>query len=101
MELQETNLEQEDIVLDGVCAKQVLLRKNMVASKHIHDYDHISILASGKVGVFVDDEEEQIVEAPAILKIEAGKEHSVFALEDSVWFCIHRGENSDALEGGV
>ena len=95
----EVKLEQTDIVIDGVCAKQIVLPKDHSACKHTHDYDHISILAKGVVSVFVDDQEEQIITAPAIMKIEAGKEHSVYAIEDAMWYCIHNGKHSDEVVG--
>jgi quercetin dioxygenase-like cupin family protein len=72
---------------------------NFIVEKHIHDYDHISILASGKVGVYLDNiEEETIYTAPTAIVIEAGVEHTIYAIEDSVWFCIHNGSNSDEVE---
>lgn len=97
MELQIISLEQEDVFLDSICAKKVTLKKNTVACKHVHDYDHLSILASGTVSIHIDEEEEIIISAPFMLKVEAGKQHSVFAIEDSVWYCIHRGEEADNI----
>lgn len=63
--------------------------------KHIHTYDHYSILGMGAVAVSVDGVMTPFY-APACIKIEAGKEHEVLAMTDAVWYCIH-GANSDEV----
>jgi len=78
----------------GVYAKQMLLPKGYFAVSHAHKYDHLSILASGKVIVTTDDSEHTYI-APACITIEKHKNHSVAALEDAVWFCIHATEETD------
>lgn len=79
----------------GVYAKQMLLPKGYFAVSHAHKYDHLSVLASGKVIVTTDDSEHTYI-APACITIEKHKNHSVTALEDAVWFCIHATEETDA-----
>jgi quercetin dioxygenase-like cupin family protein len=79
----------------GVYAKQMMLPKGYFAVSHAHNYDHLSVLASGKVIVRTDDS-EQTYTAPACITIEKHKNHSVTALEDAVWFCIHATEETDA-----
>jgi quercetin dioxygenase-like cupin family protein len=79
----------------GVYAKQMLLPKGYFAVSHAHNYDHLSVLASGKVIVNTDDSEHTYT-APACITIEKHKNHSVTALEDAVWFCIHATEETDA-----
>jgi quercetin dioxygenase-like cupin family protein len=79
----------------GVYAKQMLLPKGYFAVSHAHNYDHLSVLASGKVIVSTDDSEHTYA-APACITIEKHKNHSVTALEDAVWFCIHATEETDA-----
>jgi quercetin dioxygenase-like cupin family protein len=81
----------------GVYAKQMLLPKGYFAVSHAHKYDHLSILASGKVIVTTDDSEHTYT-APACITIEKHKNHSVAALEDAVWFCIHATEETDAFK---
>jgi quercetin dioxygenase-like cupin family protein len=79
----------------GVYAKKMVVPANHFVVKHKHDYDHLSILASGRVYVDIDG---QVTEqtAPACIKIEAGKSHKVVAIEDSVWFCIHATDETDS-----
>jgi quercetin dioxygenase-like cupin family protein len=58
--------------------------------QHKHNYDHLSILASGSVLLEVEGSPNTVHKAPAALTIVAGKTHKVTALEaNSVWFCIH------------
>lgn len=78
----------------GVYARQAILLKDHVVKKHIHEYDHLSILGSGKVVVSTEDG-DRIFNAPACILIEAKKEHAIVALEDSIWFCIHATEYAD------
>jgi quercetin dioxygenase-like cupin family protein len=81
-------------ISDGVYARQMMLQKNLYAMTHAHKYDHLSILASGRVMVEIDGNAEEFV-APACINIAAGKHHRVIALEDSVWFCIHATDETD------
>ncbi len=78
----------------GVYAKQMHLPSGHYAVTHAHTYDHLSILASGRVLVTVDGVEQEY-KAPACLCIQAGKHHNIVALEDSVWFCVHATDETD------
>jgi quercetin dioxygenase-like cupin family protein len=80
---------------DGVYAKQMTLPANHYAVKHSHSYDHLSILAQGLVSVNVDGEVTEY-RAPACISIKAGTKHMIVAHEDSVWFCIHATDQTDA-----
>jgi quercetin dioxygenase-like cupin family protein len=79
---------------DGVYAKETMFPKGAQLIQHKHNYDHLSILAKGKVMVVVDDAEFE-VSAPACFNIEANKHHGVLALEDCVWYCIHATTETD------
>jgi quercetin dioxygenase-like cupin family protein len=78
----------------GVYAKQMLLPKGAIALTHKHKYDHLSILAQGRV-VLETPEGRQMYCAPAAVTIRAGVSHGIMALEDSVWFCIHATDETD------
>lgn len=75
----------------GVVVRQSILPAGSIVEQHVHDYDHLSILGRGRVFVYVDNDQQCYV-APACIEIKKGKKHSVFALEDSTWFCIHPEE---------
>ena len=74
---------------DGVYAKQMSLPKDHVAQSHRHNYSHLSILASGKVIVDCEGIKTQYT-APACLEIKAEIQHEIYALEDSIFYCVHQ-----------
>jgi quercetin dioxygenase-like cupin family protein len=78
----------------GVYAKQMMLPKGYFAISHAHNYDHLSILASGEVIVKTDDGEQHYT-APACVTIVKGLNHSITALQDAVWFCVHATEETN------
>jgi quercetin dioxygenase-like cupin family protein len=79
----------------GLYAKQMLLPAKHFVVSHAHAYDHLSILAKGDVTVEVDGVRTEY-KAPACINILAGQHHIITAHEDSVWFCIHATEETDA-----
>lgn len=78
----------------GLYAKQMFLPADHFAVTHAHNFDHFSILASGRVTVEVDGVESEYV-GPACIEIKAGEHHKITAHEDSVWFCIHATDVAD------
>ena len=67
---------------------------------HKHNYDHVSLLASGKVRVEVDDNVREF-EGPTFLVISKDKMHTVTALTDDVlWYCIfaNRDVNGEVFD---
>ena len=81
----------------GVYAKQMHLPAGYVAGSHSQDYDHLSILAKGKV-VIRTDLGEKTYSAPICLTIAKNMHHEIYALEDTTWFCIHATEETDPLK---
>jgi quercetin dioxygenase-like cupin family protein len=79
---------------DGLYAKQMNIPKGFIAGQHMHKYSHLSILAKGVVIVRTDDSQKSY-SAPACIEIKSGLHHSVEALEDCVWFCIHATDEKD------
>ena len=78
----------------GVYAKETHFSKNVAMDQHVHKHDHLSILASGRAMVCVDGASE-IHTGPACITIAAGKAHTVVALTDIVWYCIHATDETD------
>ena len=79
----------------GLYAKQMHLPAKHFAVSHAHAYDHLSILAKGDVTVEVDGVRTEY-KAPACINILAGLHHTITAHQDSVWFCIHATQETDA-----
>lgn len=83
----------------GVYAKEIHLPAGSFVVQHKHGFDHLSVLASGRVYVGVDAD---IIEytAPACILIKAGASHVVEAVEDAVWYCVHATDcaNADSVD---
>jgi len=80
----------------GVYAKQMTLPAGSTALSHSHEFDHMSILASGKVLVKTDDSEAVEYTAPTVVTIKAGVNHAIYAISDASWFCVHATDETDA-----
>lgn len=66
-----------------------------VEQGHFHQYDHLSLLASGSVSIRIGESVSQF-QAPHMVFIRADQEHEITALEDdTVMYCIHglRGDD--------
>jgi len=79
---------------DGLYAKEMKIPKGYAAGMHKHEYSHLSILSKGRVIVRTDEYNTEYV-APSCIDIKAGLNHTIEALEDAVWFCIHATEETD------
>lgn len=79
---------------DGLYAKRMVIPKGFEAGQHAHKYSHLSILAKGRVIVKTDDTQKEYA-APACIEIKLGINHTIEALEDSEWFCIHATSETD------
>jgi len=72
----------------GVYAKEMHVPAGYIVGSHAHQFDHLSLLSSGEVIVKTDDSEQHYV-APAIITIKKETNHEIYAVKDTVWFCIH------------
>lgn len=79
---------------NDIYAKETFIDEGLLLKKHTHPFDHLSILAHGQVKVTVEGV-ETIKCAPCCILIEANKEHSVEALTEVVWYCIHSTANEN------
>lgn len=81
----------------GVYAKETHIPAGTELGQHAHAWDHLSILAQGSVAVRKGIGVARF-DAPAVIQIVAGVEHSVLALTDAVWLCVWR-EDAPDLKG--
>jgi quercetin dioxygenase-like cupin family protein len=81
-------------VEEEVYHKRTRIKAGHKLVQHVHPWDHASALVSGTVLLEVDGERREIT-GPDMLLICAGKEHSVTALTDVVWHCIHITDDTD------
>lgn len=78
----------------GAYAKEMRIPSGCSVIQHKHRYDHLSVLAVGKVLVMVDGSVSTYT-APACILIAAGKLHAIEAVEDTVWYCVHATDCTD------
>lgn len=69
-------------------AKRMFIPQGFLVKTHKHKFDHLSLLVSGKVVVNCDGEQKGYTGDSCII-IKKNVAHSILALEDSVWYCIH------------
>jgi quercetin dioxygenase-like cupin family protein len=84
----EINLGVQHHFSDDVYAKEMHLPAGHTAVSHRHKYSHLSIVARGRCVVSVDGVEKEY-KAGDCVEIKAFLEHSIHALEYTVWYCIH------------
>lgn len=64
-------------------------KKGDVELGHTHEFDHLTLLASGKLKVTVEGQVSEFT-APHMIYIRKDKQHELVALEDeTVAYCIH------------
>lgn len=78
----------------GVYAKELRIPAGFILWTHHHTYDHLSVLASGRVCLITPVGREYLT-GPCAVGIKAGTEHTLQAITDAVWFCIHPTEARD------
>ena len=75
----------------NLAAKRHVLSAGDIVVKHTHDYSHLSIVGYGSVRV-TTPKGSRVYDAGDCIVVDAGIEHTITALEDAVWFCIHNNE---------
>ena len=84
----------EHFFTDGVYARKMTIPADVVVPTHRHTYDHMSILASGRVAVILGKSTTEYV-APAVIHIRKNLSHAIRSFEPSVWICIHATTETD------
>lgn len=79
----------------GVYAKEVHIPAGYEIVSHSHAYDHLSILASGTVMLTVGNAAAMFLIGPRAINVVAGLPHTIVALTDAVWFCVHPHDETD------
>jgi quercetin dioxygenase-like cupin family protein len=78
----------------GLYAKETHIPAGTVLVQHEHAFDHLSALMLGTAVVEVGGIKAQW-SAPALLTIRAGLPHSVTAVTDVIWACLHATNETD------
>jgi len=77
--------------VDNVIAFSIVYEiKGAFMQQHVHVFDHMHLVAHGKVRVIVVGEEDKIYSAGDMILIKAHKAHKLIAeTDDAVSFCLH------------
>lgn len=92
--LDEQQAQTEHFFTDGIYARKMNIPAGTQIPTHRHVYDHLSVLAQGRVRVTVGAITQEH-RAPAVIEIKKDLAHTIHAVEDSVWFCVHATEETD------
>lgn len=92
--LTEQQAQTEHFFSEGLYAKKMIIPAGTQIPTHQHVYDHLSILAQGRVRVTVGKVTQEHV-APTAIEIKKELAHTIQAVEDSVWFCVHATQETD------
>lgn len=87
-------------IADDVFVKQMLIKRaGTLIPQHSHKYEHLSMLATGSVRVWKDDQLLGDFVAPTGIMIAAHAKHMFLSLEpDTIVYCIHNVTRADAIE---
>jgi len=87
-------------LVSNVFIKQLdFKKKDDFVVSHQHSFDHQTLLARGRLRVFVDEDHVKEFTAPAIIVIRSGQNHVMHALEDNtVAYCVHAVRNGERVE---
>lgn len=92
--------EVEFSIQDDIFIKQMFMAEaGTFVPQHSHSYEHSSMLASGSVRVWQNDELKGDFKAPIPINIPAGVKHTFMSLEpNTVVYCIHRIDRTGHVE---
>lgn len=87
-QMEDAGIEVNHYFSTGLYTREHIMPANTRVVQHKHNFNHTSILASGTVMVTNDNKQFEIT-GPAVMVIEAEQLHSILAITDAVWMCIH------------
>jgi quercetin dioxygenase-like cupin family protein len=91
------------------CVKNLFVRQMHFANAgdseqgHAHQFDHMTLLARGRLSVCINDEVTEFT-APQMIYIKAGIQHELTALSDgAVAYCVHalRDESGEIIDASM
>lgn len=97
----QTEREVQHFFAAGVYVRRSVVPKGAIVRMHVHSYDHLSVVCTGK-GELATDEGTRSVHAGEVIEVKAGLRHCYRAVEDTVWLCVHGTTEEEAkkLYGG-
>jgi hypothetical protein len=85
--------------VDDIWVRAYAIEKSgSVAAQHVHPHDHVTLVSSGAVRAWQDDEDMGVFPAPSMITVRAGKKHMFVALTDNVVLCCLHNLRGTGLE---
>jgi SET domain-containing protein len=78
----------------GTYMRELVIPADMILTGRIHKYAHLNILTKGKITVWTEDGMKTL-EAPCVIKSEAGMKRVGYTHEDSIWTTIHSNTGNE------
>lgn len=91
-------LETQHYFGSGVYVRRQFVPKNEVVRLHVHNYDHLSVAASGRGRLAIAGNAPREICAGDVIEIKAGVQHAFVADEDTIWLCVH-GMTAEEAQG--
>lgn len=88
------DLDIQHIFRDRLYMKRMTLPARHRAETHKHNFDHISFVTKGRVSVEVDGQ-VTVLDGPDAILIRAGAVHTITAITDTTWYCVHETDITD------
>ncbi len=82
---------QEDEIVDGVFTKRITItHAGTIVPQHSHEYEHLTVVASGSVLATEGSNPPNVVHAPNTIRIPANTKHTFTSLEPAtILLCVH------------
>ena len=92
------------IFTPGLYARQMFLKAGTLITSKIHKTEHPYIISKGKVSVWVEEENEVVLESPYTGITKIGTRRVIYAWEDTIWTTFHANpddENTEQIEDRI
>jgi len=81
--------------LGGLNKKKVRREQGKTVGTKNNNYEHFGLWGGGMAGVKMDAHPRPYP-PPAVITVPANKNHTIHALTDIEWFCIHATDETDS-----
>lgn len=79
--------EENVTIAAGIEVREWKFLAGTVTLSEVHEFDHLSILISGRCILRASGEDRHLV-GPCMVEIKGGIEHALYAISDVVWDCV-------------
>jgi quercetin dioxygenase-like cupin family protein len=81
-------------IANGIYARELFIPAGTALVGKIHRTEHLSFVMKGAILVTTDDG-VRLVRAPEIIHSQPGAKRAGYTLEDTIWVCVHRTDETD------